>query len=1224
MTFDERKFIARVTKANVEELAQILSHPSADEERVLRIHLGNDRYERMHQMAVEQAGVSRDLVPFKGNVVVLHGIMGGELSILNSPTSKDLIWLSYWRLFRGWAERLRLNDDGITGRYDISATGIMKDYYGEVLLKLRKQNWNVEAFWYDWRKDLKLSADQLNERIREWFGNDSPVHLVAHSMGGLVACTFIKKYPARWKSMWDSKSNGQAGGRLVMLGTPTYGSFIIPQVITGLEPVVRKLSFLDCPHGREGVLKIINTFPGSLQMLPSPFIMKPMEELYKAATYGKLSLSQQHLDNARQHHQFVSDVTDDERMIYIAGYNRKTPGNILNMSRLDSSNSYEVTKLGDGRVTHKLGIPQKNGGQPIRRVYYIEETHSDLLKNRTVIDLMDGLISSGRTDKLRESVPSDVRAVGAEDKEALRRELAIEQDEEVERFAELVARLKQTHRGRAAAEIVTEDEQRVRESLTRGFMGEGEEARTGTALPGQTFQPVPLEVRLAWAYIEDVGEENERAGGSGKRRDLPVDAIAVGHYQGVGRPLMAELAIDKAISLEFHNKKYTSGDQIPDAERVLTLYADRGIIRGALGQPFFINDPRSRSGRIIALAGMGEPGRFGAPELVVLARELGWSLGRIKKRHLATVLIGSGQGNLEAREAIAAWLRGLRAALTGSAHDKDFRLQRITFVENDPWKVEEIQAAIREFAAEEEANKEKQQLQIKYEELDLETIKNRKGQTLKERLREAEREQFLAFQRRQRQKPGSQVNKSQSLIPARLTLSLEGKKYRYGAITEIASVPERDIPLDPSLVMEANDRIPTLSSTDEQLEWGRYMENILLPDDLRPVFSTNAPVVMMLDSTTARIHWEMIAQPDLSGSAGRSDITGATQTTSNPFDSFLGTSRGFTRQLRAAFAPPPEPPPPPRRILRVLVVADPWAEKPLPGARQEGEEVADLFEAFNTVWSQTQHRVEVVRLIGPEAATRNEVLFHLMRRGPYDILHYAGHCMYDREEPSSSGWLFKGGERLSANELNRIDRIPKFVFSNACESGITPDRNVDPGSRTSELAPSFAESFFARGVSNFVCTAWYVNDAAAREFALRLYSGLLGISLPKSSGHDEYGQQPPLRMHVAMHDARRAVANLPYGAGTRTWGAYQHYGNPYLQFFDNQSLSGRSQTGDETKPEATRPATAAKENTSKASRKNSKKSSKKSIKTKTRAASTKPKAASKKKSPARRSKKKRG
>ena len=63
----------------------------------------------------------------------------------------------------------------------------------------------------------------------------------------------------------------------------------------------------------------------------------------------------------------------------------------------------------------------------------------------------------------------------------------------------------------------------------------------------------------------------------------------------------------------------------------------------------FLDDPRTRDDkdsagldRLIAIAGMGYAGRFGTPELTVLARELCWSLGRLGKRHLATVLIGSG------------------------------------------------------------------------------------------------------------------------------------------------------------------------------------------------------------------------------------------------------------------------------------------------------------------------------------------------------------------------------------------------------------------------------------------------------------------------------------------------------------------------------------------------------------------------------------------------------
>jgi len=60
---------------------------------------------------------------------------------------------------------------------------------------------------------------------------------------------------------------------------------------------------------------------------------------------------------------------------------------------------------------------------------------------------------------------------------------------------------------------------------------------------------------------------------------------------------------------------------------VLRQFVDRGILRGDLGVPFFLPDPRDEAGkRLIVVAGMGLVGQFGTPELVVLARELCWSL----------------------------------------------------------------------------------------------------------------------------------------------------------------------------------------------------------------------------------------------------------------------------------------------------------------------------------------------------------------------------------------------------------------------------------------------------------------------------------------------------------------------------------------------------------------------------------------------------------------------
>lgn len=118
---------------------------------------------------------------------------------------------------------------------------------------------------------------------------------------------------------------------------------------------------------------------------------------------------------------------------------------------------------------------------------------------------------------------------------------------------------------------------------------------------------------------------------------------------------------------------------------------------------------------------------------------------------------------------------------------------------------------------------------------------------------------------------------------------------------------------------------------------------------------------------------------------------------------------------------------------------------PLPGAKAEGVEVADLFESYNALIGGENH-IEVVRLFGPREATRTNVLSQVMQRS-FDVLHFAGHCTYEPDNPPASRWIFTGGQRLSARELGRVDRIPRFVFSNACESGVTPERAGDRAAR---------------------------------------------------------------------------------------------------------------------------------------------------------------------------------
>src|SRR6266850_2615531 len=108
---NERELISRVEAADPRRLAEIMARPSPEEERVLRTYLGDARFERMRELVL-QSSLTRSDRTTQGNVVVLHGIMGGELTYYETDAHPDPIWLKFFRLILGQFERLRVDDEG--------------------------------------------------------------------------------------------------------------------------------------------------------------------------------------------------------------------------------------------------------------------------------------------------------------------------------------------------------------------------------------------------------------------------------------------------------------------------------------------------------------------------------------------------------------------------------------------------------------------------------------------------------------------------------------------------------------------------------------------------------------------------------------------------------------------------------------------------------------------------------------------------------------------------------------------------------------------------------------------------------------------------------------------------------------------------------------------------------------------------------------------------------
>lgn len=245
----------------------------AASDQALRDHFGPEKYERLQRLAERVRSARHKRGPLRGNIIFIPGIMGSELSVTEDGDD-DVVWVSFLKLIWGGIAKLRLDKDGLQeadSGLRVQPSGLDKDSYAETILWL-KAYWNVEPFAYDWRKDLDQAADNLKDLIETKF-KDQPVHLVAHSMGGLVSRNFIRLYPKVWKAMLEPKK--VQGGRLIMLGTPNYGSYAIANAMVAGDKLVRRLAAADLKHDLDEVLDVLNGFVGSYQLLRPPSSLPP-------------------------------------------------------------------------------------------------------------------------------------------------------------------------------------------------------------------------------------------------------------------------------------------------------------------------------------------------------------------------------------------------------------------------------------------------------------------------------------------------------------------------------------------------------------------------------------------------------------------------------------------------------------------------------------------------------------------------------------------------------------------------------------------------------------------------------------------------------------------------------------------------------------------------------------------------------------------------------------
>ena len=319
-------------------------------------------------------------------------------------------------------------------------------------------------------------------------------------------------------------------------------------------------------------------------------------------------------------------------------------------------------------------------------------------------------------------------------------------------------------------------------------------------------------------------------------------------------------------------------------------------------------------------------------------------------------------------------------------------------------------------------------------------------------------------------------------------------KLSIGSNESGSSVPQS--PLNVRLLAAMGSQVQNAETLQAQIDAGQALYQLLISKQAQQAIPFDRPMVVHTQSTGLQIPWEMLVPP------GREQPLGLDPGVARSFPTIFHKQR--KREASKA-------------SLSALVIT-PSAKfgsklPDMPGAEQEGREIATLF---------VDAGINVNIFAGKQATALLTITELLTKQ--YDLVHFAGTQLVETES-SAVGWAFEDAV-LSVAEISRFSSPPQLIFSNAC-----PAATRDQTEASSNAAAAMAEGLLAGGALNFVGASAPISDRAAFQFAVLFYKSLLkGMS-----------------MYQAIRHARSIRSD---SEGLRTWGAYQHFGDPFFHLFE--------------------------------------------------------------------------
>jgi pimeloyl-ACP methyl ester carboxylesterase len=600
---------------------------SGEHRDLLEDYFGEDLYEELRGLATRSR---RAQVRGGPRVLVLPGIMGSKLGT-RGRIFDDTIWVDPVDMIAGRLADLTLKADN----EGIEPLGVLLTTYLKLKLTLRLAGFDADFHPYDWRRSIRDLGAELATRIVKATGSSDaivPLYLVAHSMGGLVSRAALKVL-----------DDGKRVTRLVMLGTPNYGSFSPVQALSGYHSMVRKVAALDLKHDEKQLVNnVFSTFTGLYQMLPEPTRFTGMD-LYRLENWPPTGMAPRKaiLEAAPKIHEHLAP--NDERFVLIAGINKET---VVGVHRTSDSFVFTQSLEGDGTVP--LAFAQLDGV----KTYYIEEQHGSLANNGDVAEAVIDILESGSTDVLKTTWTPKRRGVSWEVTGARLAPVPFD-----ERTGKDVSRHEVRHLldEFAAPALVT------REAIPAAPVAEISALSQEPIVVGRKRQR-RIDLRLARGDITQVDTR----------------AIVIGLFAGV-KPAGAASAIDEQL------------------DGAISDFTERRMLSANVGEVFIMPANRYRTGAdMVVFAGLGSYDDFSEEVLRVVGENVARALVRTKVDEFATVMVGSGSGlELEdvLKNLIQGFIRGVRDA------DERGWLRAVTFCERDQKRFEQMHREVLRLSA---------------------------------------------------------------------------------------------------------------------------------------------------------------------------------------------------------------------------------------------------------------------------------------------------------------------------------------------------------------------------------------------------------------------------------------------------------------------------------------------------------------------------------------------